>query len=139
VFGYSSATDAPALCDRRRRPVPQGRRISRCWAGWGSWGSHFTDIVRLDQPAAGEPAQHPHAYLLGDDGEAVRRQCLRGSEADSFRDIVGLFERLEHPVDNAAMVVNVAVIRQLVDLVGDLRKQDIPFRSLTDAIDTATP
>ena len=29
--------------------------------------------------------------------------------------------------------------QQLVDLVGDLRKQGIQFKSLTDAIDTATP
>jgi DNA invertase Pin-like site-specific DNA recombinase len=30
-------------------------------------------------------------------------------------------------------------VKQLVDLVGTLRKQDIQFKSLTDAIDTATP
>jgi DNA invertase Pin-like site-specific DNA recombinase len=30
-------------------------------------------------------------------------------------------------------------VKQLVDLVGDLREQDIQFKSLTDAIDTATP
>jgi DNA invertase Pin-like site-specific DNA recombinase len=30
-------------------------------------------------------------------------------------------------------------VKQLVDLVGDLRKQGIQFKSLTDAIDTATP
>jgi DNA invertase Pin-like site-specific DNA recombinase len=30
-------------------------------------------------------------------------------------------------------------VKQLVDLVGGLRKQGIHFKSLTDAIDTATP
>jgi len=30
-------------------------------------------------------------------------------------------------------------VKQLVDLVGDLHKQGIQFKSLTDAIDTATP
>jgi DNA invertase Pin-like site-specific DNA recombinase len=30
-------------------------------------------------------------------------------------------------------------VKQLVDLVGDLHKQGVQFKSLTDAIDTATP
>ena len=30
-------------------------------------------------------------------------------------------------------------VKQLVDLVGDLHKQDVQFRSLTDSIDTGTP
>jgi DNA invertase Pin-like site-specific DNA recombinase len=30
-------------------------------------------------------------------------------------------------------------VKQLVDLVGNLRSQDIQFKSLTDSIDTATP
>jgi hypothetical protein len=34
-------------------------------------GEHLADVVRLDQPAAGEPAQHPHAYLLGDGGDGL--------------------------------------------------------------------
>lgn len=61
----------------------------------GSWGSHLADIVGRDQPAAPEPTQHPHAHLLNDGGEGVRRQCRRGPEADSFGDIGSLFERLE--------------------------------------------
>ena len=44
-------------------------------------GQHFADIVRLDQPAAGEPPQHPHAYLLGDGGEGLRRQLSGGEKA----------------------------------------------------------
>jgi hypothetical protein len=62
---------------------------------------HLADIFGLDQPAAREPTQHPHAHLLGDRGEGVRRQCCRGPEADSFGVIGGLVERLEHPVDDA--------------------------------------
>jgi len=30
-------------------------------------------------------------------------------------------------------------VKQLVDLVGELRKQEVQFKSLTDAIDTGTP
>ena len=30
-------------------------------------------------------------------------------------------------------------VKNLVDMVGELRKQDIQFKSLTDAIDTGTP
>lgn len=30
-------------------------------------------------------------------------------------------------------------LKQLVDMVGDLHKQGIQFKSLTDAIDTETP
>lgn len=30
-------------------------------------------------------------------------------------------------------------VKQLVDLVGELQKQDVQFQSLTDAIDTSTP
>ena len=82
---------------------------------------HLADIVRLDQPAAGEPPQHPHAHLLGDGGEGVWRQCRRGPAADTFGDIGGLVERLEHPVDDATMVM------------------DVPVEGGTEAVDEAHP
>jgi hypothetical protein len=33
---------------------------------------HLADIVVLDRPAASEPAQRPHAQLLGDGGGFLR-------------------------------------------------------------------
>ena len=44
-------------------------------------GEHLADILRLDQAAAGEPAQHTRAHLLGDGGDsygvtaAAGRKC----------------------------------------------------------------
>jgi hypothetical protein len=70
---------------------------------------HLADMVRLDQPAAGEPAQHPHAHLLGNDGEGLRCQLSGGAKAHGLRDSTGILDRLEDPVDDAAVVVNMAV------------------------------
>jgi hypothetical protein len=42
------------------------------------------NIVRLDQPAAGEPAQHLHAYLLGDGGYG--RQSHRAVGAKTIQE-----------------------------------------------------
>ena len=44
----------------------------------------------VDQPAAGEPAQPPHAYLLGDDGDGLRCQVSGGAKAHGLRVITGL-------------------------------------------------
>jgi len=72
-------------------------------------GQHFADIVRLDQPAAGEPPQHPHAHLLGNDGDGLRRQLSGGEKAHGLRKFAGILDRLEDPVDDATMVVDVPV------------------------------
>jgi len=72
-------------------------------------GKHLADIPRLDQAAAGEPAQHPHAYLLGDGGEGPWCRFSGGAKAHEFRDITGILGRLEHPVDDATMVMDVPV------------------------------
>jgi len=58
-------------------------------------GQHFADIVRLDQPAAGEPPQHPHAHLLGDDGDGLRCQLSGGEKAHGLRKFAGILDRLE--------------------------------------------
>ena len=57
----------------------------------------------LDQPAAGKPTQHPHAYLLGDGGDSLWCQFSGGAKAHGFRGIIGIRDRLEDPVDDAAM------------------------------------
>jgi hypothetical protein len=57
-------------------------------------GEHLADIVRRDQPAEGEPAQHPHAHLLGNDGEGLRCQLSGGAKAHGLRDITGILDRL---------------------------------------------
>ena len=89
--------------DRARRRAPRHLARSRCSVGWGSKGSHFADIVRFDQPAAGEPAQHPHAYLLGDGGDGLWCQFSGGAKAHGFRGIIGIRDRLEDSVDDAAV------------------------------------
>ena len=70
---------------------------------------HLTGIPRLDQPAASEPAQHPHAHLLGDGGDGLWRQFSGGAKAHGLRNITGILGRLEDPVDDAAMVMDVPV------------------------------
>jgi hypothetical protein len=53
-------------------------------------GEHLAHVVRLDQPAAGKPPQHPDAYLLGNDGEGLGCQVGGGEKAHGLRDITGL-------------------------------------------------
>ena len=72
-------------------------------------GKHLADILRLDQAAAGKPAQHPHAYLLGDGGDGLRCQVSAGAKAHGLRDIIGILDWCEDSVDDAAMVVSMAV------------------------------
>nr|WP_242464234.1 hypothetical protein [Thiococcus pfennigii] len=43
---------------------------------------HVAGLRGLEQAAAGEPAQHPSAHLLGDRGHLIRRQCWRLEKAD---------------------------------------------------------
>ncbi len=72
-------------------------------------GEHLADVIRLDQPAAGKPTQHPHAHLLGDGGDGLRCQLSGGAKAHGLRDITGILDRLEDPVDDAAVVMDVPV------------------------------
>ena len=75
-------------------------------------GEHVAGIVGIEQAVAGEPAQHAAAHLRFDRGNRFRRQCRGVSELDP----AGV-ERLEHPVEDAAVVVEVAIERctELVD------------------------
>jgi len=68
-------------------------------------GQHLAGIAGLDQPAAGEPPQHPHAHahLLGDGGDGLWRQFSGGTKTHGLRKITGILGRLEDPVDDAAM------------------------------------
>lgn len=63
-------------------------------------------IIGIEQAAAGEPAQHAAACPLGDAGDIPGRQRLRAEESDLAAD-----EGLEQAVDDAAIVVDVAVER----------------------------
>jgi hypothetical protein len=51
--------------------------------------------------------QHPPAYLLGDGGDGLWCQFSGGAKAREFRDITGILDRLEDPVDDAAVVMDV--------------------------------
>jgi hypothetical protein len=53
---------------------------------------------------AGEPAQHAAAHLLFDRGNRFWRRCRGLSEQDPTGS-----ERLEHPVEDAAVVVEMAI------------------------------
>ncbi len=59
--GRSNAAGAPGPRDPGRRCAPRHQARSRCWAGRGSGGSHFADVIGLDQAAAGEPQAHAGA------------------------------------------------------------------------------
>jgi hypothetical protein len=83
-----SARSGPRTDSRRQAP---------------QWTEAVADIVRLDQPAAGEPLPPPHANLFGVGGEGLRCQLNGGATARGLRDIIGILERLEHPLDNAAV------------------------------------
>jgi hypothetical protein len=72
-------------------------------------GEHVADIVQLDQPAAGEPAQYPDAQLLGDQGDGLWCQLGDRGKAHGLRDSTGILVRLEDPVGDAAVVVNMAL------------------------------
>ncbi len=70
---------------------------------------HCHQWVYLQDPAPqvpGEPAQHAAAHLLFDHDNHFHRQCRALSELDP----TGL-QRLENPVENAAVVVEVAIER----------------------------
>ena len=69
-------------------------------------GQHIAVIIGIEQPAAGEPAEHAAADLLFDHGNRFWRQCRGLSELDS----AGL-QWVEHPVEDAAVVVDVAIER----------------------------
>jgi len=73
---------------------------------------HLAPFITLDHPAAGKPAQHPDAHLLGDGSECPRRQFSGGAKAHGLRVIIGLLlGRLKDAVDDAAMVMRMAVER----------------------------
>ncbi len=69
-------------------------------------GEPVAGVNGIEQPVAGEPAQHAAGYLLLDHSNRFRRQCRGLSELDP----AGL-QRLEHPVQDAAVVVDVAIER----------------------------
>ena len=73
-------------------------------------GEQLADILRLDQAAAGEPAQHPDAHLFGYGGEGLRCQVSGGAKAHGLGAcVIGLLGRPEDPVDDAAMVLDLPV------------------------------
>ncbi len=78
-------------------------RPSRCGSGRRK---HFAGVVGIEQPAAGEPAQQAAADLLFDHGTLFWRQCRGLPELDPAS-----LQRLEHPVEDAAVVVDVAIER----------------------------
>ena len=63
----------------------------------------------VEQHAAGKPAQHPDAHLFGDGGDGLRCQLSGGAKAHGLRAIIGILDRLEDAVDDAAMVMHMAV------------------------------
>ena len=67
---------------------------------------HVAGGVGVEQPAAGEPTQHPPAHLLGNGGNLLRCQCLGGMESH-----LPVVEALEYPVEDAAVEVDVAIER----------------------------
>jgi len=73
-------------------------------------GEHLADILRLDQAAAYEPAQHPHANLLGDGGHGLRCQVSGGAKAHGLRDIIGILDRFEDSVDDAGSGADFALV-----------------------------
>ena len=70
---------------------------------------HVADIVGLGQPAARELTQHPHAHLLDDAGDGLWCQFSGGAKADGLRNITGILDGLEDPVDDAAVEMDVPV------------------------------
>jgi hypothetical protein len=77
------AGDAHASVEREAAVVP---------------GEHVAGVIGIEQPVAGDPAQHPAAHLRFDRGHRFWRQCQGLSELDPAG-----FERLEHPVEDAAV------------------------------------
>ena len=44
-------------------------------------GEHLADVITLDQPAAGKPAQYPDAHLFVDGGDSLRCHFSGGAKA----------------------------------------------------------
>ena len=85
------AGDAHASVEREAAVVPH---------------KHVAGVIGIEQAVAGEPVEHAAADLLFDHGSCIWRQCRCLSELDPAD-----FERLEHPVEDAAVVVQVAIER----------------------------
>jgi hypothetical protein len=85
--------------------------------------AHGASVIGSEQAAAGEPAQHPVAHLLGDGGDLLR--CGRGGREESDRPVVA---RLEHPVEDAAGIVGVAVERGVSARTLSMRRRTVKGR-----------
>jgi len=59
---------------------------------------HVANVIGIEQPVAGEPAQHAAAYLLFDHGNLFWCQCRCLSELDC-----ALLDQVEYPVEDAAV------------------------------------
>ncbi len=89
---------------------------------------HVAGVVGIEQAVAGEPVQHAAADLLFDHGSRLWRQCRGLSELDPAS-----FERLEHPVEDAAVVVQVAIERSTATVVEAQGPEAGPCRGLGTA------
>jgi hypothetical protein len=61
----------------------------------------------ISEPSSGY--SRPDAHLLGDGGDGLRCQFSGGAKAHGLRAIIGILGRIEDPVDDATMVMNMAV------------------------------
>jgi hypothetical protein len=77
---------------------------------------HVAGIIAIEQAATRKPTQHPAAYLLGDAGDLLSRQCPRVEEPD-----LPVVDGLEQAVDDATVVMDVAVERGAETLVSPRR------------------
>ena len=86
-------------------------------------GQHVAGVVRIEQLVVGEPAQHPAADLRFDHGSGFPRQCGCLSELDPTA-----FERLEHPVEDEAVIVQMAIERSTETVDETHRPEACPRR-----------
>ena len=95
---------------------------------------HVAHVVTLDQPAAGKPAQHSDAHLFGDGGEGLRCELDGGARAHGLRAVIGLLDRLEDAVDDAAMVMHMAVERS-TEAMDEAHRPEACMRTRAAALD----
>ena len=84
---------------------------------------HVARIGVIQMAGTGEPAQHPSAHLLLHCGEVFRYQRTGLGEVD-----LPVFVRAEHPIDHAAVEVDMSIQRADKAL---LRKLTAPSRPRT--------
>jgi hypothetical protein len=100
VVNESTAAGAPAV---RHSDKQSGHRDATKETPLFCQGSILRTSSSAISPLRANQRGTPHAHLLGNDGDGLWRQLSGGAKAHGLRDSTGVLDRLEDPVDSAAV------------------------------------